>query len=305
MISEKQLIANRQNALRSTGPRSAEGKAIASQNALRHGLRAEQVVILGESSDDYEQFSTELLAQFSPEGVLESRLVDQIAVTLWKLQRVERIEGDLFRHMQDTEQLRQRAAAKRIEYGAHLPAVASQHCVPFVDARDAWLKTESGKCYRDNDWPVDSRCPTPVQEFDKFWTALDLKARDRLNEQALQPAAPFDQPACEPHRTDLSYQVMLEQNQQKTAFRQNRDDASPEGGVADPLQQAAPFTEPISLSREIRNDFSGPNLMLKFSRYKMQFESSFYRALNELNKLQYLRRQRQAIEVQASEPETS
>ena len=38
MASEKQIAANRRNAQRSTGPRSAAGKAIASRNAFRHGL---------------------------------------------------------------------------------------------------------------------------------------------------------------------------------------------------------------------------------------------------------------------------
>ena len=44
-VSEKQLMANRQNALQSTGPRSAIGKGVSSQNAIRHGLRAEKTVL--------------------------------------------------------------------------------------------------------------------------------------------------------------------------------------------------------------------------------------------------------------------
>jgi hypothetical protein len=41
MASEAQIRANRQNALRSTGPRTAAGKAISSRNAFRHGLSME------------------------------------------------------------------------------------------------------------------------------------------------------------------------------------------------------------------------------------------------------------------------
>lgn len=38
MTSQARLDANRRNALRSTGPRSAAGKARSAQNALKHGL---------------------------------------------------------------------------------------------------------------------------------------------------------------------------------------------------------------------------------------------------------------------------
>jgi hypothetical protein len=40
MATEKQIAANRANALRSTGPKTAAGKQKSSRNALRHGLSA-------------------------------------------------------------------------------------------------------------------------------------------------------------------------------------------------------------------------------------------------------------------------
>jgi hypothetical protein len=48
MTSEKQEKANRQNALKSIGLKTSEGKAAARHNALKHGLRAEEVLIPGE-----------------------------------------------------------------------------------------------------------------------------------------------------------------------------------------------------------------------------------------------------------------
>jgi hypothetical protein len=45
MASVAQIQANRSNAQKSTGPRTPQGKATASQNAVKHGLLAEQVVI--------------------------------------------------------------------------------------------------------------------------------------------------------------------------------------------------------------------------------------------------------------------
>ena len=45
-ISASKLIANRANAVKSTGPRSVEGKRISSENAQRHGLASSSGVRL-------------------------------------------------------------------------------------------------------------------------------------------------------------------------------------------------------------------------------------------------------------------
>ena len=48
MTSEARVAANRRNAAKSTGPRTAEGKAIVAQNAVKHGLWARQAVLRDE-----------------------------------------------------------------------------------------------------------------------------------------------------------------------------------------------------------------------------------------------------------------
>lgn len=99
MLSEKQLLANRQNALRSTGPRSAEGKAIASQNALRHGLRAEHNVIPGEDAEEFESFRHLMLDDLTPAGALEFMLAERIVAGFWKLHRAGRVETALLKEL--------------------------------------------------------------------------------------------------------------------------------------------------------------------------------------------------------------
>jgi hypothetical protein len=62
MTSEKQLRANKRNARRSTGPRTKEGKARSSQNAVTHGLSAESILIPGEDAEQYRQYAEEMLS---------------------------------------------------------------------------------------------------------------------------------------------------------------------------------------------------------------------------------------------------
>ena len=53
MTSQARIAANRCNAAKSTGPRTAEGKAIVAQNAVKHGLLAQEVVIKGEDPQEF------------------------------------------------------------------------------------------------------------------------------------------------------------------------------------------------------------------------------------------------------------
>ena len=95
MISQKQLVANRANSLKSTGPRTVEGKAEVSRNSLKHGLLSKEVVMKGESKDEFEQFRESLLADLAPEGELECILSDRIAAAAWRLRRAVRIEREM------------------------------------------------------------------------------------------------------------------------------------------------------------------------------------------------------------------
>lgn len=95
MVSQKQLEANRRNALMSTGPKTPEGKAAVSRNALKHGLLSKEVVLDDESGEAFEEFHKELLADLAAEGALECELADRIAAQMWRLRRARRIELEM------------------------------------------------------------------------------------------------------------------------------------------------------------------------------------------------------------------
>ena len=96
MTTEAQIEANRANAQKSTGPRTPEGKARVAQNAIKHGLLARQVAVVGEEVEDFALFRDELRAELAPVGLVEARLVARIADLMWRLQRAERFHAESF-----------------------------------------------------------------------------------------------------------------------------------------------------------------------------------------------------------------
>ena len=95
MASEAKRAANRRNAEMSTGPKSVFGKAKASQNALRHGLRARKVISFDEKEPDFLAFHAELCESLEPADAVEEYLVERIAMCAWRLRRMYRVEAEL------------------------------------------------------------------------------------------------------------------------------------------------------------------------------------------------------------------
>jgi len=95
MATEAQTLANRRNAQKSTGPRTNEGKAAVSQNAVKHGLLTRQDVISPESQDDFRLYREQLLAELAPVSQMESMLAERIVTLSWRLKRAGRIQNQV------------------------------------------------------------------------------------------------------------------------------------------------------------------------------------------------------------------
>jgi hypothetical protein len=96
VTSERQIAANRANALHSTGPKTPEGKAAVRHNAMRHALLARDVVLPEEDLDAFEDLLNQVRAELSPVGRIEELLVDRIVNIMWRLGRSARMETALF-----------------------------------------------------------------------------------------------------------------------------------------------------------------------------------------------------------------
>ncbi|MDD4051257.1 MAG: hypothetical protein PHR28_05085 [candidate division Zixibacteria bacterium] len=95
-VSKKQLRANRANARKSTGPKSYEGKQMASRNGVKYGLYSQDIIItstnLKENKEEYDRLLDSLLNEFQPQTGMQLYLVHKIANCLWRSRRAVRAE---------------------------------------------------------------------------------------------------------------------------------------------------------------------------------------------------------------------
>src|ERR1051325_1756579 len=97
MATDKQTEANRRNAAKSTGPRTAEGKARSSRNALKTGLYASGAVIRGENLVALQLLADQFTAEYHPVTPTERSLVDSLAHLEWMLRRFRWLETEIWR----------------------------------------------------------------------------------------------------------------------------------------------------------------------------------------------------------------
>ena len=118
-----------------TGPRTAEGKARSSRNALKHGLTSEEAVLPEEDGADFEALRQGFVDDLRPAGETEETLAEIMAVMTWKLRRVWRMEPGVF-------------ASWRAKAGRHASAGAVWALDCMADASLEKLGRHEARCFR-------------------------------------------------------------------------------------------------------------------------------------------------------------
>ena len=93
MPSSAQVAANIENAKHSTGPPTEAGKATSSQNALKHGLTAQTVLIPGEDEAAYRKMCAGFFETLVPPHETEIQLIQNLCDTQWRINRCARLEA--------------------------------------------------------------------------------------------------------------------------------------------------------------------------------------------------------------------
>jgi hypothetical protein len=159
MATERQIQANRLNAKKSTGPKTAAGLMRSSQNRLRHGLSAGALVVGDEDPTELADLQRSYAETFKPQGPLEEQLVLHMTMGAWSIRRAHRIEANSFPNASDSPWhwvrleniLRYGSAAERSFYrsldtlmriqerrSAHVEPMTSSMALPALEnAKDA------------------------------------------------------------------------------------------------------------------------------------------------------------------------
>ena len=158
---------------RSGGPRTTEGKARSSLNALRHGLGAIQAILPGESLDLYEIRAD---AFFAAHGVNSSAAAEIAALAfddLWRLERSSKVETALI-----LGRIEELTAQTEL---AKLAAATGEAIVELGGALETWA-TEPAPTRKDGELS---------RRIKIMRSALDL-VTDLLPDLALEPFAAVD-----------------------------------------------------------------------------------------------------------------
>ncbi len=115
---------SRDNALHSTGPVTHSGKAISSLNAVKTGLTGRTVLLHNDDADVYRQHLAAYAREYQPAGLREQELVQSLADTQWRLQRIPGLEMAIYAQGRAENQeyctLHAKTGANLIELGTFL-----------------------------------------------------------------------------------------------------------------------------------------------------------------------------------------
>lgn len=134
--TEQRCAANRANAMLSTGPTTAEGKAMASRNATRHGLLSARMFLDDEDPAEFHDLCAALAQSLAPADAIEDALVERIAVSLWRQRRLVTAETASVSLARQPRKIASAVGAER-GYG---PDVKPNDLEPFDAEREQWCR---------------------------------------------------------------------------------------------------------------------------------------------------------------------
>jgi len=271
----KQLTANRRNALKSTGPRTPEGKAKTSMNALKHGLRSVSLAVpVLENPEDWEAHRGLVVHDLNPVGYLETVLAERAAAILWRLGRVVRYESasvsNAIHKVEEkwgTSQMEPDDEKKRLDRLLHVQGLKSKD---HVDGRDVDFILDLVASALDldlEDEKVSSQVEVPEDFTGEYWSDFKGWTREGLEGAVESLRKLATNPGTDP-------------------WKEAQDEAESRLQLARATQEA----NEKDLDRDRKEALiPSEETLEKVSRYEAALERSLFRTIHELRRLQAAR----------------
>jgi len=96
MASQRQIDANRENAKKSTGATSIQGKAVTRLNAKRDGFTGQITTLSDEDRPIFEKFKSDFVKDLAPKTTMELSLATSIAWDTWRLNHLRAVEMNMY-----------------------------------------------------------------------------------------------------------------------------------------------------------------------------------------------------------------
>ncbi len=94
-MPDRRKLTSPDNGRLSKGPKTQAGKARSRHNAIRHGILAKSAVLLGEKKKLFQESIRSYYDRFQPQDDLEESLIDELASSYWRIQRLLAIEASM------------------------------------------------------------------------------------------------------------------------------------------------------------------------------------------------------------------
>ena len=255
--SKAKIKANRQNAKRSTGPISIQGKLKVSQNAITHGIFAASPLLPNENAEEFKNLCQGIAEVYPAVDAIAAGLVERIILAIWRQKRLRIAEAAKLQISMTPEIMAEEISdLLRLPYSMRINAEAISQ--EQEDAYNYWKKV--------------------VEEFDR----LNIKAAPsnlaqvstgapnvyyQLKQHALKSVASYDIFMKSPDKIIASLESIKKQAEDIVANNEIK-------------HTAYTIAEQMKLAKLIPDSKSVDFL----SKYQVQLDTDFYRAVDAYKK---------------------
>jgi hypothetical protein len=213
LTTQRKVLANQLNAAKSTGPRTPDGKAVSSKNAIKLGLRT-PALLPSEDEAAYQALTDDYYRDLQPVGTVETSLVEEmIRCDWWRRERAVQAETQIFasimkrRQLEHADPLNSREWLRKALAGEFSAGPADsrgqQTTTEEDEERSAQRQEEEGKAqiwFAFNDYETRG----VLERIQRYATTYDNKYYRALHELLRLQAARHGQKVAPPVAMDLS-----------------------------------------------------------------------------------------------------